>query len=192
MGKTTMLRSLLRDSSRALAFDPLAVMSREGLVIRRSPDLIRWLDRHAQSPRFRVIYQPQVEESDFEAIAAEVNLFCFLGRKLENIDLFFDEIDSFSNSESMPDELRALIDYGRKHNVSQFGSVRRPRVKIPKDWVAATTRFIIFRTCDQNDAGFLSGFTGIDKEEIMNLAPFEYFSWLEGDVKKAIMANPYK
>ncbi len=189
-GKTTMLRKILAKTDRALVFDPLKVMY-PGLILESRSGLESWLDCRMDNQRFRLIYRPQVDESDSEGMAAESDYLCWIGRNIGNLDLFFDEVDSFSDAKAAPPQLKALLNFGRRHNVSIRGAVRRPQVKIPRDWITEATRFTIFRTCDPGDAVFLQRYTGIEYERILDLRPFEYWEWVEGAISRHKMTNPY-
>lgn len=180
-----MLRNLLsqNQNQRALVFDPLKIMA-PGLVIESRLGLERWFDANGLSQRFRVIYRPAIDEANFEGLLQESDFFCWVGRCLENVDLFFDEVDSFSSPDKTPPELHAVLNFGRRLNISVRGAVRRPQVKIPRDWITEATRFTIFRTCDPSDAIFLQRYTGIPNEEILKLERFEFFEWMEGDISR--------
>lgn len=185
-----MLRLLLSRCPRALVYDPLHIMS-PGLILEGREQLELWVDRFGDESNFRVIYRPAVDESDLEGMRVESDVFCYVARQITRVDLFFDEIDSFCTAKEPPPELHALLNFGRRHNISIRGAVRRPQVKIPRDWITETTRFTIFRTCDPGDAVFLQRYTGISYEDILALQQFEYFEWIEGNVTKHKMRNPY-
>lgn len=185
-----MLREILNQASRALIFDPLGVLY-PGIIFYDRMSLEKWLDCHGENTRFRAIYRPQIDESDFDGMRRESEYFCYIGRVLEHVEMFFDELDTFARSEDEPAELYALLNYGRKHYVSVRGTVRRPQVKVPRDWVTETTRFSIFQTVDPLDCGVLQRWTGIPADEFPKLQKFEYWEWNEGKTIKKRLKNPY-
>jgi hypothetical protein len=138
-----------------------------------------------------VIYRPRVDEADYDGMRGESEYFCHLGRVLEHVELFFDELDTFARSDDEPAELYALLNYGRKHYVSVRGTVRRPQVKVPRDWVTETTRFTIFQTLDPLDCSALERWTRIPAEEFPKLEKFQFWEWFEGQTAKNRLENPY-
>ena len=159
-GKTTLLRTLLKTAHRALSFDPLGVMY-PGILIKTRGELENWLDLCGDNSRYRLVYRPQVDPADYEAMKLEADYLCWIGRSVKNVSLFFDELDSFARTDDASPELTYLLNFGRVDEVSIYGSVRRPQVKVPRDWITEATVVYVFQTTDSLDCGFLERKTGI-------------------------------
>lgn len=191
-GKTTLLRKLVRATQRAITFDPLGVMY-PGIVLESREALEGWLDVCGDNPRFRLVYRPQIDESDYEGMKSESEYLCWVARNIENVSIFFDELDTFARTDDAAPELTALLNFGRKHYVSVFGTVRRPQVKVPRDWVTEATVVYVFQTTDPLDCGCISRKTLIQPEELPRLEQFHYWEWHSGgECQKRILDNPYR
>jgi hypothetical protein len=185
-----MMREYIRKADRVLIFDPLGVMY-PGLVVTSRRQLEGWLDTHWDNPRFKVVYRPQVDETDRLGMLAESEFISCLGRQLEHVEVCFDEIDTFALAGDKPKELLALLNWGRKHWVSIRGTVRRPVVRVPSDYIGEITRFSIFNVMKPVDRVELSRWTGIDSEDFTKLQKWEYFEWNEGLVSRQFWPDPY-
>jgi hypothetical protein len=189
-GKTTKLREFIVNSRRAMCFDPLGVLY-PGIALDGRKQLEQWIDRNGNNDRFKIIYRPMVDEANYQAMQRESEYFCCIARKLENVDCYFDELDTFARADDNPNELYALLNWGRRHNVSISGTVRRPQVKVPKEWFSETTDFYIFKTDDPLDCSLISRKTKISADEFGKLEPFEYWAKLPGICEKSKIISPY-
>lgn len=190
-GKTTQLRNLLKMAYRAISYDPLGVMY-PGIVINSRPELETWLDRYGENPRYKLIYRPGIDEADSEALRVEAEYICWVGRSLEHVSLFFDELDMFANVEYAGPELVVLLNQGRRHYVDVYGSVRRPQVKVPRDWWTEATVIYTYQVTDALDAGVISRKTQIDPGEFLQLPKFTYWEWRNnGSTPAKRFFNPY-
>lgn len=191
-GKTTLLRYLLSNSARALAFDPLHILY-PGLIVDHD-QLEDFFDLRADNQRFRVIYRPQKDEADFQGMLEEAEFFCWIARNFADCDLYFDEIDAIYTAgmkrKEYP-ELYALLNFGRRHEIGLCGVVRRPQTKMPQDWLSAVHRLTIFNIQHLPDLYMLRSKTGIPTEDMMALEQFEYLEWDEGPITRHKMENPY-
>jgi len=184
------MRQSIRMASRAMIFDPLQVMY-PGIVCIDRRQVEKWLDRHCDSPRWKLVYRPPVKRTDREGMQAEAEFYFNLASNIRNVHVFCDEIDTFGRGEDEPDELFALLNWGRIDYVSLTGTVRRPQVKVPRDWATETTIFSIFSTVDPTDCSFLERRTRIPANEFAMLQKFEYWEWQAGKSEKKKLENPY-
>lgn len=179
-GKTTLLRQMMMEEPRAIAFDPLGILY-PGIICYGRSALVSMADKLAGNEKFKLIFRPQKTVTDFQIMQDEAEYACSIAWELENIGVYFDEIDSFARASDERSKLLALINWGRNKNISVKGTVRRPVKKIPRDWVTEITRYSIFCTKDPFDLNAISQWTMIKPEEIRELAIFEYFDWIEGE-----------
>jgi hypothetical protein len=163
-----------------------------GLILDCWEGVEKFIDECGDNPAFRMIYRPPVDEADTEGMQIESEKFCYAARMLENCELFFDEVDSFYHAADKPPQLLALLNYGRNHQVTMRGVVRRPQVKMPTDWMSETTRLTIFNTQNLQDLYLLEARTGIERGEFTCLEAFQYWEWNDGDVEKKTLPNPYE
>jgi hypothetical protein len=169
------LRAILRETSRALVFDPIGNF-RPGLVVTSQAELVDYLHRVQHLP-FRILYRPRCEVTDREVLAWEANFLCRSSRVFPGVSLFLDEIDTFADCDSMPPELSALITYGRNITVTIHAAVRRPKTVIPRHYVTETTQMSVFHLVDAEDCKFVESFTHLDQAELERLPELEFWRW---------------
>ena len=190
-GKTTLLRKILAAAPRAIVFDPLGVMY-PGVVLRSHSELEDWLDVNGDNSRFRIVYRPGIDEADSGRLKSEREFICWVGRNIKHVSLFFDELDMFCGVDDAGPELVVLLNQGRRHYVDVWGTVRRPQVKVPRDWWTEATVICVFQITDSLDAGVISRKTLIDAAEFHKLQPFQFWEWRNGVTKCCKFQNPYK
>jgi hypothetical protein len=165
-----------------------------GLVVESRNQLERWVDNRCENSAYRVVYRPEFDRADRKALRREAEFLSRLAGSITHIEIFFDEIDTFGrgddDADSLP-ELFGLLNFARKDYVSIRGTVRRPQVKVPRDWITETTRCSIFQVIDPLDCAVLEKRTEIPAEEFRKLQKFEFWEWFEGEKRLIKMGNPY-
>jgi len=180
----------MRETKRLIAFDPLGVLY-PGILCKGRKCFEKKIDQLWKKDSFRVLYQPGIDETDYEKMRKESEIVCSYARQMENIGVFFDEIDTFAKTDEKNSKLLGLINWGRVHNVSVTGTVRRPQAKIPRDWTTEITRYSIFNLQDTYDCNAVKEWTGVAREEMRALKPFEYIQWTTDKTEKIVMKSPY-
>ena len=169
------MRAILRETGRALVFDPIHNLA-PGLIVTTQAELLDYLHRVRRLP-FRILYRPQCEVTDREILAWEANFVCRCARAFPGVSVFLDEIDTFADCVSMPEELSALITYGQNISVTLHCAVRRPKAVIPRHYVTETTQMSVFHLIDPEDCSFVTAFTHLERQELELLPKLEFWRW---------------
>jgi hypothetical protein len=154
-----------------------------GLVCHYRDELEEFLDSEREV--FRIIYRPHQEdgrpipEHEIALLQSEMDWLAGVARETGGLDLFVDEIDTIGEwskekmSIAVP-QFWGLVNFGRRRNVSIHGTVRRPQVKIPMDWVTETTHWAVFKMDNEYDIRAIQQKFPAEVEQIKSLQQFEY------------------
>lgn len=191
-GKTTKLRLKIRAAARVLVFDPINVLYGEGINFYSRDELTQWIAVNGENERFKVVYHPPCDPADFKAMQLEADWFCWVARNLKNVSIFFDELDLCAEVDKIGNHLNYILNIGRNDSISIYGSVRRPLVKVPRDWMTEANVIYAFQTTDNLDCGKLASKMMVPADEFPKLKQFHYLEWRSGEgVKQCVLQNPY-
>ncbi|NVM23722.1 MAG: hypothetical protein HWN68_18330 [Desulfobacterales bacterium] len=169
-GKTTWIKSHLRDLNRYLLYDTLG----EYEAPTRFLDIESLLE-YCKAKRegfFEVVFDPPNDE-DFP-------VFCRIALAVRRIYVVIEEMDLFSKPSETPIELQRLIKYGRHYEINIIGVSRRP-AEVSRLFTSQATRFILFKQIEPRDIAYFRSIIGPQAEI---LPGFDLYDFLDIDFSK--------
>jgi len=168
-GKSSAAAELVKDHPRRLYIDPMRCFT-DGVIIHRYADLVAYLKPLIHSSRYSAVFRSLSDEDMLAAIHLPTANGNPEAPPMPGAIVVIDEVDKWCNSQSAPESIRNLANYGRHFNVSAVFIARRA-AEIPKTIRAMADRYVIGHTFDPGDVAALEEFIGPEKAEEVRAIP---------------------
>ena len=163
-GKTTLARSLLPKTKRALVLDTLGRDYGGGCVVTTAGGLRDYWQRVKEFTDFCIICRPRDDEM--------VREFFHTVRHAVNVTAMVEEADRYCSPYNIQEDLGWSINYGRQFGQTLIGCARRAAA-VSRTWTANADWIVAHQTQEPNDLAYLAEY-GFIAENLKTLPPFEW------------------
>lgn len=170
-GKSFLAKHLIADHKRVIIYDTLGEYDGEGISCENIEEFKEYLLSVYQGS-FRIVYQPVKPEIDFDII-------CDLVYECGDLSFLVEEIDTFCNSQGLPDNFANVIQRGRHKNITFIGVSQRP-FGIPRIITSQAKTIYTFLHREPKDLDYLKQYIGDEAEKIKDLQQYQYLKWDNG------------
>jgi len=178
-GKSYLCQHLYLKNKRSIVYKVVQDDIYDGVYIYDLFSLQKYLENNYAKNNLKVVYDSELkDEKDLEN-------FSYIVRYFKDCNIFFEEINNYTNPYYINYELRININAGRHYRINQFFITQRPSQI--NGAILSQARYIIsFRQIQHRDLDRLSDFFNTD--ELPKLEKYEFKVWTR---QEGLLANSF-
>lgn len=180
-GKTYMAKSIIRQKSRVVIYDPNRQFSDCGVIFNDPLAVIEYYKINFHGS-FKIVYQPEFYTFDTrkDILLAEFESICHFVNVAKDLYFVVDEVDKYIQATSCPAFFNNLIQRGRHIGVSLIVTTRR-HVETSRHLTAQADIIYSFNQVEPNDIKYLKTIMGGMAEKISTLPPYHFIKYENGE-----------